>query len=128
MNSSPVYQKLNQIKKTLSALRIPFAQSEYQLHDLIAAALRDGGFVVQHEVSIAPRCRIDFLIDGIGIEVKRGKPQRAALIRQCTRYLESQKLEALILVLDTSVSLPDRIAGKPVIVFGLNKLWGIALP
>ncbi len=128
MKNSPACQKLENIKKALSALRIPFAQNEYQLHDLIAAALRDGGFVVQHEVSIAPRCRIDFLIDGIGIEVKRGKPQRAALIKQCTRYLESERLEALILVLDASVSLPDRLADKPVIVFGLNKLWGIALP
>ncbi len=128
MKNISTCQKLENIKKSLSTLRIPFAQSEYQLHDLIAAALRDGGFVVQHEICIAPRCRIDFLIDGIGIEVKRGKPRRAALIRQCTRYLQSQSIEALILVLDTSVSLPDRIAGKPVVVFGLNRLWGIALP
>ena len=121
-------EKLNRLTRTLSTLRIPFTESEYQLHDHIAAALSSGGFVIQHEAVLAPRCRIDFLADGIGIEVKRGKPQKAALIRQCSRYMASEKLEALILVLDTSVTLPDELNGKPLITFGLNKLWGIALP
>ena len=123
-----VSDKILRLTRTLSSLRIPLIVNEYQLHEHIAAALSDGGFVIQHEAYLAPRCRIDFLIDGIGIEVKRGKPQKAALIKQCTRYLASDKIDALILVLDTSVSLPREIGGKPLITFGLNKLWGIALP
>ena len=123
-----VQEKLNRLTRALSALRIPLTESEYQLHELIAAALSCGGFVIQHEAVLAPRCRIDFLTEGVGIEVKRGKPQKAALIRQCERYMASQKVEALILVLDTSVSLPRELHGKPLIVFGLNRLWGIALP
>ena len=121
-------KKLNELKRALSSLRIPLIENEYQLHDYIAAALRDGGFDMQHEAVLGPRCRIDFLVNGIGIEVKRGKPQKAALVRQCTRYLQSDLVEALILVLDTSVSLPSEVMGKPLIVFGLNRLWGIALP
>lgn len=121
-------QKLNRLTRALSGLRIPFTDSEYQLHDCIAAALTSGGFVVQHEVSLGPRCRIDFLVDGVGIEVKRGKPQKAALIRQCGRYIASGRLEALILVLDTSINLPGEMDGVPLITFGLNRLWGIALP
>jgi len=123
-----IYEKLNRLTRALSALRIPLAESEYQLHEWIAAALSSGGFVIQHEAVLGPRCRIDFLADGIGIEVKRGKPQKAALLKQCSRYMASQKVEALILVLDTSVKLPGEINGKPLIVFGLNRLWGIALP
>ena len=123
-----VSEQLNQLTRTLSGLRIPLIVNEYQLHEHIAAALSDGGFVIQHEAVLAPRCRIDFLAGRIGIEVKRGKPQKAALVRQCSRYLASEKLDALILVLDTSVSLPREINGKPLITFGLNKLWGIALP
>lgn len=121
-------EKLYRLTRTLSTLRIPLTGSEYQLHDCIAAALCSGGFVIRHEEKLGPRCRIDFWVDGIGIEVKRGKPQKAALIRQCSRYLTSDRLEALILVLDTSVSLPRELEGKPLITFGLNKLWGIALP
>lgn len=123
-----VSDRILRLTRTLSGLRIPLIVNEYQLHEHIAAALRDGGFVIQHEATLAPRCRIDFLIDGVGIEVKRGKPQKAALIRQCARYLASEQLDALILVLDTSVSLPRELGGKPLITFGLNKLWGIALP
>ena len=121
-------EKIGRITRALSGLRIPLIVNEYQLHEHIAAALRDGGFVIQHEAKLAPRCRIDFLADGIGIEVKRGKPQKSALIKQCGRYLENEQLEALILVLDASVSLPRELHGKPLITFGLNKLWGVALP
>lgn len=128
MNQKNAHQQAEAVKAVLSALRIPFSQNEYQLHKWIAAALRDGGFVVQHEVPIAPRCRIDFLINSVGIEVKRRKPQKKTLLAQCTRYLQSEKLDALIVVLDTSIALPREIGGKPLIVFGLNKLWGIALP
>ena len=120
-------QRINDLIRTLSGLRIPLITNEYQLHEHIAAALRDGGFVVQHEVSLAPRCRIDFLIGTVGIEVKRGKPNRTALIAQCSRYLESDKLSGLIVVLDKSISLPRQINNKPIAVFGLNRLWGIAL-
>ncbi len=123
-----VSEKLNRLMRALSALRISAVGSEYELHEQIAAALKGGGFVVMHEEGIAPRCRIDFLSDGIGIEVKRGKVQRAKLLEQCRRYLASERVEALIVVLDTSVNLPAVIAGKPVRVFGLNRLWGIALP
>lgn len=127
MNQS-TSEKLCRITRTLSSLRIPLIVNEYQLHEHIAAALSDGGFVIQHEAKLNPRCRIDFLVDGIGIEVKRGKPQKSALLKQCSRYLEGGQLEALILVLDTSVSLPGELHGKPLITFGLNKLWGVALP
>ena len=123
-----VTEKLKQLTSALSTLRIPLTESEYQLHTLIAAALKDGGFSVQHEAMIAPRCRIDFLVDGVGIEVKRGKPDRRRLTEQCRRYLEQDALEALILVVDTRVFLPSLLCGKPILVVGLNRLWGIALP
>ena len=123
-----VSDRILRLTRTLSGLRIPLIVNEYQLHEHIAAAFSDGGFVIQHEAVLGPRCRIDFLVDGVGIEVKRGKPQKAALMKQCARYLASDKIEALILVLDTSVMLPGEIGGKKLITFGLNKLWGIALP
>ena len=121
-------KKLDRIERALQTLRVPLTDSEYRLHDLIAAALTDGGFCVYHEVNIAPRCRVDFLIDGVVIEVKRGRPDKRRLREQCERYLTQERAEALILVLDGAVTLPDVIAGKPVRVVGLNRLWGIALP
>ena len=121
-------EKIDAIRRALETLRIPPVGSEYQLHDLIAAALTDGGFVVRHEAPLAPRCRVDFLVEGVGIEVKRGRPDKRRLAAQCRRYLEQDALEALILVLDTHAALPGALCGKPLVVVGLNRLWGIALP
>ena len=126
--SKELSEKLSALRHALERLRIPVTDSEYQLHDLIAAALHDGGFVVRHEARLAPRCRVDFLCEGVGIEVKRGRPDRWRLAEQCRRYLAQDALEALILVVDTQVALPDALCGKPVIVVALNRLWGIALP
>ena len=128
MMNSELTEKLNRIERALQTLRIPLTDSEYRLHDLIAAALTDGGFSVCHEAKIAPRCRIDFFVDGVGIEVKRGRPDKRRLREQCEKYLMQDQIEALILVLDGAVTLPNAIAGKPVRVVGLNRLWGIALP
>ena len=60
-------ERIERIARALKALRIPLIENEYTLHDMIAAVLQDGGFCVCHEVKLAPRCRIDFLVDGVGI-------------------------------------------------------------
>ena len=62
------------------------------------------------------------------IEIKKGKPVRRAVMEQAARYLESGQLEGLLLVVERSANLPGRILGKPVVVLGLNRLWGVALP
>lgn len=121
-------ERIERIVRALKVLRIPLIENEYTLHDMIAAVLQDGGFCVCHEVRLAPRCRIDFLVDGVGIEVKRGKQDKRKLRAQCEKYLACGALDALIVVLDGAAMLPDTLCGKPVYVIGLNKLWGIALP
>jgi len=116
------------IVRCLASARVPPGLSEYEIHALIAAALQNGGFVVRHEVAIAPRCRIDFMIGCVGLEIKKGRPQRGRLMRQSEKYLTLKEIDALILVVERNVTLPRFICGKPVVIVGLNKLWGIALP
>jgi len=123
-----VHPKIDGICAALSALRIPIAPEERELHVLIAAALEEAGIEAAHEAVIAPRCRIDFLAGGVGIEVKRGRQSAARLREQARRYLASPLVEALILVTTDGVSLSEQIGGKSVVIFGLNRLWGVALP
>ena len=123
-----IEREMRRVADALAAVRMPAQPEEYDIHAAVADALDAAGLDYEHEYNLGPRCRIDFLIDGVGIEVKRGKPQKAPLLRQCSRYLACDQVEALILVLDTSVSLPRTLEGKPIIVFGLNRLWGVALP
>ena len=111
----------------LETLRAPIQQGEYDLHRLVMDALDAHGIPCEHEARLAPHCRIDILCGTVGIEIKRGKPDRARLLAQLTRYAQCSQLTGIILVAEKSVSLPRTVAGKPLHIICLNRLWGIAL-
>ncbi len=119
---------MDAVLAALSGLRIPAVLSEHELHRLVAGALAEAGLNAVHEAKLAPRCRIDFLAGDIGIEVKQGEQARGALLRQAEKYLALPSLSALVLVTTRGVNLPGTIHGKKVVVFGLNRLWGVSLP
>jgi len=112
----------------LSSIRVPAQPGEYDLHAEVSAALTRAGIEHTHEYKLAPRCRIDFLAGRVGIEIKKGRPVPSALREQLTRYLRSDELDAVVVVVQQAVSLPAAISGKPVEQVSLNRLWGVALP
>lgn len=116
------------IMNVLSGLRVSPQPEEYEIHDMIANALTESGIDFVHECRLAPGRRIDFCAGNIGIEVKKGRPESAVLQRQLSRYLESDQLDAMIVVMQRPCRLPERINDKPVYVLALNRLWGVALP
>ena len=115
------------IVDALSCLRTPAQPGEYDIHAQIADALTAAGLDFQHEYKLAPRCRIDFIVGRVGIEVKKGRPVASALTKQLRRYLASDALDAVVVVTQRALPLPAAIDGKPVHVLSLNRLWGIAL-
>lgn len=119
---------LDTILSAIREIRSPVIQSELDLHDLVAQALTQAGIPFAHEVMIASRCRIDFLADGIGIEIKRSRPNSRALIAQATRYMASPRVEALLIISERSASLPGTLLGKECRVISLSTLWGLAVP
>ena len=120
--------EMKKIAAALSCVRVPAEPGEYDIHAAVARALLAADIDCVHECPIAPRCRIDFLAGNIGIEVKKGRPTLGALKKQLARYLASDRIDGLLVVMQKGVSLPDRIAGKPVQVLSLNRHWGVALP
>ncbi len=116
------------VMAALKTLRAPVATGEYDLHELISGALTGAELAFVHEYRLAPGMRADFYLDGIVIEVKKGRPVRAKLIEQAARYLSREPVSALIVVSQKNVSLPERISGKPVYALSLDKLWGVSLP
>ena len=117
---------LNKVLQALRTIRAPLAIDEYDLHTLARQALARNGISCVHEAVLAPRCRIDLLCGRIGIEIKRGKPTRSALARQLLRYAQTGALDAIIVLSEQSVELPDQMEGIPISVLSLYKLWGIA--
>ena len=121
-------EHLPRILAALKRIRMPAILNEYDLHALVAAALLDGGFDMRHEVTVGRRARIDFMVGNVGIEVKARRSSRTALLRQAGKYLSSDAVAALIIVSARTISLPDRVAGKPVVMLGLLGQWGVSLP
>lgn len=118
---------MQHIIDAISALRAPLQQGEYDLHRLVMDALDAGGIPWEHEVKLAPRCRIDLMCGSVGIEVKRGAVDKAGVMRQLTRYAACEQVQSLILVTEKTVPVPRTLCGKPVRLLCLNRLWGIAL-
>lgn len=117
-----------EVLAALRQLRIGMIRDEYDIQQLIEEALIAHGIPYKKEYRLAPRNRIDFYIEGgIGLEVKRGKPNSTLVTRQLQRYASFEEIQTIILVVDRNVNIPDSISGKKCILFGLNRLWGVAL-
>lgn len=119
---------IERIVHAIAAVRLPAQPEEYDIHAAVARALTEAGLEYDHEYRLGPRRRIDFRVGRIGIEVKKGRPASAQLRAQLARYLESDALDAVIVVTQRVTRLPERIDGKPVYIISLNRLWGVALP
>ncbi len=119
---------LQAVLDALNELRSPFAPYESDLHRYVEGRLREAGLPCVHEAKIGKGCRIDYLVGGVGIEIKKGKPVPARLMGQVRRYAACESVSALVVVTPWSVSLPDAVFGKPLRTIALNRLWGVALP
>lgn len=122
---------MNNVENILHALRelrIPPQPEEYEIHDMIALTLTSAGIAFEHEYRLSSKSRIDFFCDGIGIEVKKSRPDALRLRAQLERYLESPRLDCVIVVMQRPCRLPAQLCGKPVFTLALNRLWGVALP
>lgn len=116
------------VAAAIGRVRVPAMPGEYDLHAMIAAALDEAEIPYEHEFRLAPRCRLDFMCDGVAVEVKKGRPKAAELVRQISRYMEKPGVREMVVVVQKRVSLPPAVCGKPVRLVALNMLWGVALP
>ena len=121
-------RKMQQVIHAVSAIRCGAADSEEALHHQVCAALTAAGFSPVHEARLAPRCRIDFLVGDLGIEIKKSRPNAAQLKAQLARYAACEQVGALLVIAPRGVNLPKTIGGKPVAQIALERLWGISLP
>lgn len=117
-----------EVLRALSTLRASAMPGEYDLHRLVAEALKAAGLPCIHEYRLAPRRRIDFFVGGVGVEIKKGRPNARELLRQVERYLACDELREIIVVTQKDTPLPARVLGKRVTCISLNRLWGVALP
>ena len=117
-----------EVLRALSTLRASAMPGEYDLHRLVAEALKAAGLPCIHEYRLAPRRRIDFFLEGVGVEIKKGRPNARELLKQVERYLACDELKEIVVVTQKDTPLPAYVLGKRVTCISLDRLWGVALP
>lgn len=118
---------LQTVLDALLELRSPFALYESDIHKSVENCLRAAGLNCEHEACIGKGCRIDYLVGNVGVEIKKGKPDAAALRMQLLRYAACDAVSALVVVSQRTVKVPQTVLGKPVHLIVLSQLWGVAL-
>jgi hypothetical protein len=119
--------EINKVAAAIRTIRIDPATDEFQIHEAIKKALMACGIGYDHEFKLAQRNRIDFLTHyGVGVEVKKGKPNSSQVLYQIERYIKFPEVKAMILVIERYQDVPEELHGKPCMSIGLNKLWGIS--
>jgi hypothetical protein len=93
---------------------------EKELQASISCVLTMDGIAHEREVTLAPGDIIDFLADGVGVEVKI-KGSLGDVTRQLLRYAQSDRVRELVLV-STLMRLgnqPSTMNGKPLVFVSL---------
>lgn len=112
----------------LREIRLPYAVYEMDIHGQVRRTLENRKIEFIHEAVLAKGCRIDYLAGSVGIEIKKGKPNRTRLLSQLERYLAQDRIGSMIVVSWFSVRIPAKICGKRVELIALSQLWGVSLP
>lgn len=110
-----------QLVQFIQARRFPLT-SEKPLQAAIAGEFAAAGIQYEREVDLGGGDIIDFMVGGVGIEVKI-KGQRRAIYYQCARYCEHAEVQALVLATNAAMGMPEKVNGKPVFIANLGRGW-----
>lgn len=126
---SETSHNMEDVLSVLQTLRISVVKQEFDLHAEIERTLVKHNMPFKREFRLGPGRRIDFLIPGgIGVEVKKSRPNPKIILGQLRKYAESPEIKSLILVLEKSIVLPGEIGNnKPLRIISTNMLWGVSV-
>lgn len=116
-----------EIHATLSNWTFPVTAREEQLQDAIEDVLRKEGIGYVREAGLGSAGRVDFLVEGVAVEVKI-KGGSGDVLRQLYRYAGREEVTGILLI-TTKVShvrgLPETMRGKPVWAVVVSYLGGM---
>lgn len=113
---------INALVNLIRSSRIDLSSEKRAQADL-EALLVAANVAYEREVRLSDGDIIDFLIDGIGIEVKTRAASKKDIFRQLTRYAKHPRIDVLILVGCISMGLPPQIEGKDAYFVKLGEGW-----
>jgi hypothetical protein len=127
MEQTPGISLVDRVLAALRSIRIPVVRRESEVVGAIVGVLDEEGIAYRREVTVAPRCRVDLLVEGgIAIEVKRGKPNSRKVAEQVRRYAAGEDVTTVVLVTERGlVCHLEEAHGKPIRYVALSKNWGL---
>jgi len=108
------------IKKALSGMRFSMTDEkvlQQQIEDRFVGLVK-----YRREVHLSKENIIDFICDGVGIEIKL-KGSAKAIYRQLERYCQFDEIKAIVLVTNKIMKLPAQINNKNTHIINLGKAW-----
>jgi len=120
-------ENISHIISALSTVKISLRLDEKSIHRKIMDVFDYHKIRYVHEYKLIPHKRFDFWMDGIVLEIKKAKPSKITLLNQLNRYTKSDKVKAIIVVLEKSMDLPKSLNDTPIFVLSLNANWGVAI-
>lgn len=89
-----------------------------EISDVFEAAALD----FEREVRLGAHDIVDFMVEGIAVEVKI-KGSRRAIYRQLERYCGYDAVAGIVLATNVPMALPIDICGKPTAIAHLGRGW-----
>lgn len=77
----------------------------------------------QREVRLSESDIVDFLVDGIGVELKLRGARKKEVYRQLCRYARHPEVRGVLLASNLSMGLPFQIEGKDAYFVKLGEAW-----
>lgn len=97
-------------------------QNEKILQQQVEDVFRNSQVPYEREVKLNNMSIIDFVIDGVGIELKINGSGKE-IYRQLVRYSEFPQIKALVLITNKALLLPKYINGKYTHIINLGISW-----
>jgi len=118
---------LDAVVDVVRGLKLPPVRLEQDVVQAIRQAFLSAEIVFEEEMTISPRCRVDFLVGGgVVVEVKKGKPNTRRVNEQVARYASCDRVSGVVLVSERGLfDHLDEAHGKPVRYVALSKNWGL---
>src|SRR4051812_24817436 len=86
--------------------------SEKRAQADLEEAFKRAGIAFEREVRLTDLEIVDFMVEGIGIELKLRQAGKKAVYKQLCRYARHPRVESLLLASNLSMGLPPSIEGK----------------
>ncbi|MDD3465588.1 MAG: hypothetical protein PHE67_00445 [Campylobacterales bacterium] len=117
------------MKKLLADIQSSLTGKQFSLGDEkklqteLSDAFTAHGIEFRREVRLDDNNIVDFMVDGLGIEVKiRTRVSAMQIYRQIERYCAFPEISALLLITSRALSLPAVINGKPIYILSLGRV------